>query len=142
MQANPTIVEDNCFIGAHAALAEGVIIEENSVVAMGVRIGRSTKIYDAATRQVSYGRVPAGSVVVPGTLPSADVASMKGRSRTFFVRTDTAAAGELLSIAFHDNCDLFVAVATFAPGNAAVEAAIIAFLSSDRILRWVKWVTL
>src|SRR6185369_17131848 len=72
MQANPTIVEDNCFIGAHAALAEGVIIEENSVVAMGVRIGRSTKIYDASTRQVSYGRVPAGSVVVPGTLPSAD----------------------------------------------------------------------
>ena len=72
MQANPTIVEDNCFIGAHAALAEGVIIEENSVVAMGVRIGRSTKIYDSATKQVSYGRVPAGSVVVPGTLPSAD----------------------------------------------------------------------
>ena len=72
MQANPTIVEDNRFIGAHAALAEGVIIEENSVVAMGVRIGRSTKIYDASTRQVSYGRVPAGSVVVPGTLPSAD----------------------------------------------------------------------
>jgi 2,3,4,5-tetrahydropyridine-2,6-dicarboxylate N-succinyltransferase len=72
MQANPTIVEDNCFVGAHAALAEGVIIEENSVVAMGVRIGRSTKIYNASTKQVSYGRVPAGSVVVPGTLPAAD----------------------------------------------------------------------
>jgi 2,3,4,5-tetrahydropyridine-2-carboxylate N-succinyltransferase len=72
MQANPTIVEDNCFIGAHAALAEGVIIEENSVVAMGVRIGRSTKIFDAATKQVSYGRVPSGSVVVPGTLPAPD----------------------------------------------------------------------
>jgi 2,3,4,5-tetrahydropyridine-2-carboxylate N-succinyltransferase len=72
MQANPTIVEDNCFVGAHAAVAEGVIVEENSVLAMGVRIGRSTKILDVETRTVSYGRVPAGSVVIPGTVPSAD----------------------------------------------------------------------
>ena len=72
MQAHPTIIEDNCFIGAHSAILEGVIVEENSVISMGVHIGRSTKIYDRATREVSYGRVPAGSVVIAGTLPSPD----------------------------------------------------------------------
>jgi 2,3,4,5-tetrahydropyridine-2,6-dicarboxylate N-succinyltransferase len=72
LQANPTIIEDNCFIGARSEVVEGVIVEENSVVSMGVYIGASTKIYDRATGQVHYGRVPAGSVVVPGSLPSAD----------------------------------------------------------------------
>lgn len=72
LQANPTIIEDNCFIGARSEVVEGVIVEENSVISMGVFIGQSTKIYDRATGEVSYGRVPAGSVVVPGNLPSAD----------------------------------------------------------------------
>ncbi len=72
LQANPTIIEDNCFIGARSEIVEGVIVEENSVISMGVYIGQSTKIYDRATGQVSYGRVPAGSVVVSGNLPSAD----------------------------------------------------------------------
>ena len=72
MQANPTIIEDNCFIGARSEVVEGVIVEENSVLSMGVYIGQSTKIYDRATGEVSYGRIPAGSVVVSGTLPSAD----------------------------------------------------------------------
>lgn len=72
LQANPTIIEDNCFIGARSEVVEGVIVEENSVVSMGVYIGQSTKIYDRATGEVSYGRVPAGSVVVSGSLPSAD----------------------------------------------------------------------
>ncbi len=72
MQAGPTIIEDNCFIGARSEVVEGVIIEENSVISMGVYIGQSTKIYDRATGTVSYGRVPAGSVVVSGNLPSAD----------------------------------------------------------------------
>jgi len=72
MQANPTIIEDNCFIGARSEIVEGVIVEENSVVSMGVYISQSTKIYDRATGQVSYGRIPAGSVVVSGNLPSAD----------------------------------------------------------------------
>jgi 2,3,4,5-tetrahydropyridine-2-carboxylate N-succinyltransferase len=72
LQANPTIIEDNCFVGARSEIVEGVIVEENSVVSMGVFIGASTKIYDRATGQVHYGRVPAGSVVVPGSLPSAD----------------------------------------------------------------------
>ena len=72
LQANPTIIEDNCFIGARSEIVEGVIIEENSVISMGVYIGQSTKIYDRATGQVTYGRVPAGSVVVSGNLPSAD----------------------------------------------------------------------
>ncbi len=72
LQANPTIIEDNCFIGARSEVVEGVVVEENSVLSMGVFIGASTKIYDRATGEVSYGRVPAGSVVVPGTLPSAD----------------------------------------------------------------------
>jgi 2,3,4,5-tetrahydropyridine-2-carboxylate N-succinyltransferase len=72
MQANPTIIEDNCFIGARSEIVEGVIVEENSVIAMGVYIGQSTKIYDRATGEVSFGRIPAGSVVVSGNLPSAD----------------------------------------------------------------------
>jgi 2,3,4,5-tetrahydropyridine-2-carboxylate N-succinyltransferase len=72
VQANPTIIEDNCFIGARSEVVEGVIIEENSVLGMGVYIGQSTKIYDRATGQVSYGRVPAGSVVVAGSLPASD----------------------------------------------------------------------
>jgi 2,3,4,5-tetrahydropyridine-2-carboxylate N-succinyltransferase len=72
IQANPTIIEDHCFIGARSEIVEGVIIEEHSVIAMGVFISQSTKIYDRTTGQVHYGRVPSGSVVVPGTLPSAD----------------------------------------------------------------------
>jgi 2,3,4,5-tetrahydropyridine-2,6-dicarboxylate N-succinyltransferase len=72
LQANPTIIEDNCFIGARSEVVEGVIVEENSVLGMGVFIGQSTKIYNRATGEVSYGRVPAGSVVVAGSLPAAD----------------------------------------------------------------------
>jgi 2,3,4,5-tetrahydropyridine-2-carboxylate N-succinyltransferase len=72
MQANPTIIEDNCFIGARSEIVEGVIVEENSVISMGVYIGQSTKIYDRTTGEVSYGRIPSGSVVVSGNLPSAD----------------------------------------------------------------------
>ena len=72
MQANPTIIEDNCFIGARSEVVEGVIVEENSVISMGVYLGQSTKIYDRATGEVTYGRIPAGSVVVSGNLPSAD----------------------------------------------------------------------
>jgi 2,3,4,5-tetrahydropyridine-2-carboxylate N-succinyltransferase len=72
LQANPTIVEDNCFVGAHAALVEGVIVEENAVIGMGVQLGRSTKILDAEARTISYGRVPSGAVVIPGNLPSPD----------------------------------------------------------------------
>jgi 2,3,4,5-tetrahydropyridine-2-carboxylate N-succinyltransferase len=72
LQANPTIIEDNCFIGARSEVVEGVIVEENSVLSMGVYIGQSTKILDRETGQVLYGRVPAGSVVVSGTMPSAD----------------------------------------------------------------------
>ena len=71
MQANPTIIEDNCFIGARSEVVEGVIIEENSVLSMGVYIGQSTPIYDRETDKVSYGRVPAGSVVVSGNMPKA-----------------------------------------------------------------------
>jgi 2,3,4,5-tetrahydropyridine-2-carboxylate N-succinyltransferase len=72
IQAGPVIIEDNCFIGARSEVVEGVVIEENSVLSMGVYIGQSTKIYDRETGEVHYGRVPAGSVVVPGSLPSAD----------------------------------------------------------------------
>lgn len=72
LQANPTIIEDNCFIGARSEVVEGVIVEENSVLAMGVFLSQSTKIYDRSTGEVFYGRVPAGSVVVPGSLPAAD----------------------------------------------------------------------
>ena len=72
LQANPTIIEDNCFVGARSEVVEGVIVEENSVISMGVFIGQSTKIYDRSTGEISYGRVPSGSVVVSGSLPSAD----------------------------------------------------------------------
>jgi 2,3,4,5-tetrahydropyridine-2-carboxylate N-succinyltransferase len=72
LQANPTIIEDHCFIGARSEIVEGVIVEAHSVLAMGVFISQSTKIYDRATGEILYGRVPAGSVVVPGSLPSAD----------------------------------------------------------------------
>jgi 2,3,4,5-tetrahydropyridine-2-carboxylate N-succinyltransferase len=72
LQANPTIIEDNCFIGARSEIVEGVIVEENSVVSMGVYISQSTKIYNRMTGEVSYGRIPAGSVVVSGSLPAAD----------------------------------------------------------------------
>lgn len=72
LQANPTIIEDNCFIGARSEIVEGVIVEENSVLAMGVYLSQSTKIYDRTTGEIIYGRVPSGSVVVPGSLPSAD----------------------------------------------------------------------
>ena len=72
LQATPTIIEDNCFIGARSEVVEGVIVEEGSVLSMGVYIGKSTKIYDRETGEVTYGRVPAGSVVVSGSLPSKD----------------------------------------------------------------------
>jgi 2,3,4,5-tetrahydropyridine-2-carboxylate N-succinyltransferase len=72
VQAGPVIIEDNCFIGARSEVVEGVVVEENSVISMGVFLGQSTKIFDRATGEVLYGRVPAGSVVVSGNLPSAD----------------------------------------------------------------------
>jgi len=72
VQAAPTIIEDNCFIGARSEIVEGVIVEEGAVISMGVYIGQSTKIYHRETGDISYGRVPAGAVVVPGNLPSKD----------------------------------------------------------------------
>ena len=72
LQATPTIIEDNCFIGARSEIVEGVIVEKNSVISMGVFIGQSTKIYNRETKEISFGRVPAGSVVVPGSLPAKD----------------------------------------------------------------------
>ncbi|HHW79058.1 MAG TPA: 2,3,4,5-tetrahydropyridine-2,6-dicarboxylate N-succinyltransferase [Xanthomonadaceae bacterium] len=72
LQASPTIIEDDCFIGARSEVVEGVIVERGSVISMGVYIGQSTKIYNRMTGEVSYGRVPAGSVVVPGALPAPD----------------------------------------------------------------------
>jgi 2,3,4,5-tetrahydropyridine-2-carboxylate N-succinyltransferase len=72
LQANPTIIEDNCFIGARSEVVEGVVVGENSVLGMGVFIGQSTKLYNRATEELSYGRVPPGSVVVAGSLPSGD----------------------------------------------------------------------
>ena len=72
LQANPVIIEDNCFVGARSEIVEGVIVEENSVISMGVFLGQSTRIYERASGKVHYGRVPAGSVVVPGSLPAAD----------------------------------------------------------------------
>ncbi len=71
LQANPVIIEDNCFIGARSEIAEGVIVEEGSVIAMGVFLGASTKIVDRISGEITYGRVPAYSVVVPGSLPTA-----------------------------------------------------------------------
>jgi 2,3,4,5-tetrahydropyridine-2,6-dicarboxylate N-succinyltransferase len=72
VQANPTIVGDNCFVGARSEIVEGVVVEDNCVISMGVFISQSTKIYDRATGEITYGRVPEGSVVVSGSLPSAD----------------------------------------------------------------------
>ena len=72
LQASPTIVEDNCFVGARSEIVEGVVVEENAVISMGVFISASTRILDRASGEILYGRVPAGSVVVPGTLPSPD----------------------------------------------------------------------
>ena len=72
VQANPTIIEDNCFIGARSEVVEGVIVGEGSVISMGVYIGQSTRIYNRETGEVNYGRIPPGSVVVSGNLPSAD----------------------------------------------------------------------
>ena len=72
MQAGPTIIEDNCFVGARSEVVEGVIVEENSVISMGVYLGQSTPIYERATDTVSYGRIPAGSVVISGSLPKND----------------------------------------------------------------------
>ncbi|XBC38379.1 MAG: 2,3,4,5-tetrahydropyridine-2,6-dicarboxylate N-succinyltransferase [Buchnera aphidicola (Floraphis choui)] len=70
LQNNPTIIEDNCFIGARSEIVEGVIVERGSVISMGVYIGQSTKIYDRNKKTISYGKIPKGSVVVPGSLPS------------------------------------------------------------------------
>jgi len=72
LQANPTIIGDNCFVGARSEVVEGVIVEDDCVISMGVFIGQSTRIYNRDTGEISYGRVPAGSVVVSGNLPSAD----------------------------------------------------------------------
>jgi 2,3,4,5-tetrahydropyridine-2-carboxylate N-succinyltransferase len=72
LQASPTIIEDDCFIGARSEVVEGVVVERGSVLGMGVYLGQSTRIYDRATKTITYGRVPAGSVVVSGTLPAAD----------------------------------------------------------------------
>ncbi|MDE3272422.1 2,3,4,5-tetrahydropyridine-2,6-dicarboxylate N-succinyltransferase [Pseudoalteromonas sp. G4] len=72
LQANPTIIEDNCFIGARSEIVEGVVVEEGAVISMGVYISQSTRIYDRETGETHYGRVPAGAVVVPGSLPSKD----------------------------------------------------------------------
>ena len=72
MQARPTIIEDDCFIGARSEIVEGVIVERGAVIAMGVFLGQSTRIYNRKTGQITYGRVPVGSVVVPGSLPAKD----------------------------------------------------------------------
>jgi len=72
LQASPTIIEDDCFIGARSEIVEGVVVERGAVISMGVFIGQSTRIYDRERDEISYGRVPAGAVVVPGTLPAAN----------------------------------------------------------------------
>ena len=84
LQATPTIIEDNVFIGARSEIVEGVIVEENSVISMGVFIGQSTPIYDRSTDSISYGRVPAGSVVIPGSIPSKN--GRYGRSAAIIVK--------------------------------------------------------
>ena len=86
IQANPVIIEDNCFIGARSEIAEGVIVEEGSVISMGVFIGASTKIYNRVTGEISYGRVPAYSVVVPGTLPSSHPGDLSSLSAAIIVK--------------------------------------------------------
>lgn len=83
LQANPVIIEDNCFIGARSEVVEGVIVEEGSVLSMGVYIGASTKIYDVQTGQISRGRIPAYSVVVPGTLPMQSQSSYVGNANLY-----------------------------------------------------------
>lgn len=72
IQAGPTIIEDNCFIGARSEVVEGVIVEEGAVISMGVYLGQSTRIYNRKTKEVTYGRIPRGAVVVSGTLPASD----------------------------------------------------------------------
>ena len=72
IQAGPTIIEDDCFIGARSEVVEGVVVEKGAVISMGVYLGQSTRIYDRETGEISYGRIPAGAVVVPGNLPSSD----------------------------------------------------------------------
>src|SRR3546814_6967891 len=72
LQAGPTIIEDDCFIGARSEVVEGVVVQKGSVIGMGVFLGQSTRIYNRATGEISYGRVPAGSVAVAGSLPAAD----------------------------------------------------------------------
>ncbi len=72
LQANPTIIEDDCFVGARSEIVEGVVVEAGAVISMGVFIGQSTRIFDRATGEVNYGRIPPGAVVVSGTLPSSD----------------------------------------------------------------------
>jgi 2,3,4,5-tetrahydropyridine-2-carboxylate N-succinyltransferase len=72
VQAGPTIIEDDCFIGARSEVVEGVVVEKGSVISMGVYLGQSTRIYDRESGEITYGRIPAGSVVVSGNLPSAD----------------------------------------------------------------------
>lgn len=72
LQASPTIIEDNCFIGARSEIVEGVVVEEGAVISMGVFIGQSTRIYDRETGEITYGRVPKGAVVVPGSIPTGD----------------------------------------------------------------------
>lgn len=87
LQANPTIIEDNCFIGARSEIVEGVIVEEGSVISMGVYIGQSTKIYDRQTGEILYGRIPAGSVVVAGNL-SAKMATIAYIARLLSKKVD------------------------------------------------------
>jgi 2,3,4,5-tetrahydropyridine-2-carboxylate N-succinyltransferase len=72
LQANPTIIEDNCFVGARSEIVEGMVVEKNSIIGMGVFLGQSTKIYNRSTGEIIHGRIPEGSVVVPGSLPAED----------------------------------------------------------------------
>ncbi len=96
LQANPTIIEDNCFIGARSEIAEGVIVEQGAVISMGVFITQSTPIYNRQTKEIIYGRVPAGSVVIPGTLPSAD--GSYGRHCVIIVKQVDAKTREKVSL--------------------------------------------
>lgn len=96
LQANPTIIEDHCFVGARSEIAEGVIVEEGAVLSMGVFITQSTPIYHRQTKEIIYGRVPAGSVVIPGTLPSAD--GCYGRHCVVIVKQVDAKTREKVSL--------------------------------------------